>query len=330
VAEPRPVRWAVLGAANIFRANFLPSLRAAGGGEVVAVGSRDRGRAAQLLAREEVECRILDYPGAVAADDVDAVYVALPNTLHVEWAGAALRAGKAVLCEKPLGVDLSEVEELVNLARGARTPLWEAFAFPFHRQYLRAEELISAGEIGELREVVSHFHFPVRRPDNIRWSPELAGGALNDVGCYPVHLAALLFRQVPGRALVSTTPAASGVDLESCGLLEYGGGLRLLFSSGLSRARDTTTRLVGSEGSLELTDPFHPGAHDTFELRTAGRPGKRERLMTDEPTFAPLLRHIHGVLAEEVAPRHLAIQDSVPTAQALEWVRAAASREPGR
>jgi predicted dehydrogenase len=330
MAERRPVRWAVLGAANIFRANFLPSLRAAGGGEVVAVGSRDRQRAAQMLAREEVECRILDYPGASHAAGVDAVYVALPNTLHVEWAGAALRAGKAVLCEKPLGVDLPEVEELVTLARGARAPLWEAFAFPFHQQYLRAEEIISAGEIGELREVVSHFHFPVRRPDNIRWSPELAGGALNDVGCYPLHLAALLFRQVPARALVSATPAASGVDLETCGLLEYGGGLRLLFSSGLSRARDTTTRLVGSEGSLELTDPFHPGAHDTFELRTAGRPGKRERLMTDEPTFAPLLRHIHGVLRDEVAPRHLAIQDSIPTAQALEWVRAAASREPGR
>ena len=129
---------------------------------------------------------------------------------------------------------------------------------------------------------------------------------------------------------MSTTTAASGVDLETSGLLEYTAGLRLLFSSGLARSRDTTTRLVGTEGSLELTDPFHPGAHDTFELRVAGRPGKRERLMTDEPTFAPLLRHIHGVLREAVAPRHLAIHDSIPTAQALEWVRAAASREPGR
>ena len=330
MAEPASVRWAVLGAANIFRANFLPSLRAAGGGEVVVVGSRDSRRAAELLAREEVECRISDYEGAIGTDEVDAVYVALPNTVHVEWAGAALRAGKAVLCEKPLGVDLAEVEELVALARGARAPLWEAFAFPFHRQSLRAEELISGGEIGELREVVSHFHFPVRRPDNIRWSPELAGGALNDVGCYPVHLAALLFRQVPGRALVSATAAPSGVDLETCGLLEYGGGLRLLFSSGLSRARDTTSRLLGTEGSLELTDPFHPGAHDTFELRVAGRPGERERLMTDEPTFAPLLRHIHAVLREGASPRHLAIDDSIPTAQALEWVRAAASRESGR
>ena len=330
MAEPRPVRWAVLGAANIFRANFLPSLRAAGGGEVVVVGSRGGRRAAEMLAREELQCRIADYEGAIGTEEVDAVYVALPNTLHVEWAGAALRAGKAVLCEKPLGVDLSEVEELVELAHGARAPLWEAFAFPFHSQYLRAEELISGGEIGELREVVSHFHFPVRRPDNIRWSPELAGGALNDVGCYPIHLAALLFRRVPGRALVSATAAPSGVDLETCGLLEYGGGSRLLFSSGLSRARDTTTRLVGTEGSLELTDPFHPGAHDTFELRVAGRPGKRERLMSDEPTFAPLLRHIHAVLRDGAGPRHLAINDSIPTAQALEWVRAAASRESGR
>ena len=318
-------RWASLGSANIARANFVPALASAGGGEVKVLGTRDPEKGRVFAARAGLEVDFLSYQDAVSTDAVDAVYVALPNTLHVEWAAHALRAGKLVLCEKPLGTDPAQVEEVLREAVSSGSLLWEAFVFPFHRQMDRVTELVDGGAIGELREIISSFHFQVRSQENIRWNSDLAGGALNDVGCYPVHLAVLLFKQAPQVAAALESRSSSGVDSETQGVLGFENGRRLLFSSGLSRFRDTSTRLIGTDGELLLTDPYHPSSADTLTIHRGDRM-EVERWVPDEPTFTEMIRHIHAVREGRTAPRHLAATDSLPSARAMQQVRDAARR----
>ncbi len=314
-----PVRWAVLGTANIARWNFLPALGRANG-EVVAIGSRRLESAREFAAANQLRAEPCSYSEAIARPDVEAVYVALPNSLHRQWTRAALEQKRVVLCEKPLGSTPAEVEELVRVASSGGRPLFEAFAFPFHDQWRFVAELIAAGEIGELREIQSNFHFLVRDPANIRWDPGLAGGVLNDVGCYPIHLARLLFATEPAAARAVIRTGGLGVDAECQAILDFGEGRRLAFSCGLQRRRDTATRLLGTEGEIRLSDPFHPTAADEVTVTSGGR-SQTHRLMPDEPTFAPMLRSINAALAGVHEAEHLATTESLGTARALDLVR---------
>jgi predicted dehydrogenase len=313
------VRWAVVGTANIARWNFLPSLERAGG-VVVAVGSRSQESARAFSAANQLRADPCSYAEAVARDDVDVVYVALPNHLHLQWAKAALERGKAVLCEKPLGRTPAEVEDLIEVAARSKRPLFEAFAFPFHEQWRFLERQIADQTIGELREIQSNFHFAVRDPDNIRWDPALAGGALNDVGCYPVHLARLLFGAEPEAATAVMRVGGRGVDAECQAILDFGRGRRLQFSCGLQRRRDTTTRLLGTEGEILVTDPFHPSPQDTATVIRCGHQ-EVHQLVADEPSFAAMLRSIGAAVAGRQPVEHPATKEALGTARALQLVR---------
>jgi predicted dehydrogenase len=313
------INWGILGTANIARASFLPGLRAAGGGRAFAVASRAQERAAAYAAANGIERGVAGYQALLDDPAIRAVYNPLPNSLHAEWTIRALQAGKAVLCEKPLCVDLPETDRV--LAEPGR--LWEAFVFPFHAQMARVRELLASGAIGELREIHSSFHFRLRSRQNIRLDPALAGGALNDVGCYCVHLATQLFGAAPDAARATATLAPEGVDEEMQGILDFPGGRRLLMSCGLGRGRDCFSRLLGTEGEIRLSNPFHPGPADTLEVRTGGRECL-ERPTGAEPPFTAAIRHIHAVLAGEAAPLHLARDESRATAAGMALLRAGA------
>jgi D-xylose 1-dehydrogenase (NADP+, D-xylono-1,5-lactone-forming) len=313
-------RWAVLGTANIAAHAFLPAMRAAGHVAAV-VGSRDPARAAAWAADHDVG-RAASYPDAIGAD-VDAVYLALPNDQHVEWAARAVQAGRAVLCEKPLGLAADEVSALLSAAGDAL--LWEAFVFPFHPQTALLRQLCaSGGPIGGLREVVSEFHFTVRSPQNIRWQSEYGGGALLDVGCYPVRLARLLFGAEPVGASARAFWTAQGVDADLAAVADFPDQRRLIFSVGMRRSPSTFTRLVGTEAELRVTNPFHPTERDRVEL---WRDGSCEQTWANEPprAFQYAIEHIGAVLAGAEAPRHLAAADALGNAVALDLIRAAAA-----
>ena len=188
------VRWGILGTANIARAQFLPGLRAAGG-IPAAVAGRDAGRAEQYARDNGVDRAIGGYQNLIDEPGIDALYIPLPNALHAEWTLRALAAGRPVLCEKPLCGNLQDSVGVRDAARQTGTLLWEAFVFPFHRQIAQVRDLVAGGAIGELMEIKSNFHFQLSNPGNIRYSRELEGGALNDVGCYPIRPA------VPSRLL---------------------------------------------------------------------------------------------------------------------------------
>jgi predicted dehydrogenase len=325
--SPTPVRWGIIGTANIARAQFLPGLREAGGGTAALVASRDADRAQAYATAHGIGRGVAGYAAVTDAPDIDAVYVALPNSEHAEWAIRALRAGKAVLCEKPLCTGPAQTREVLDVAATAARPLWEAFVFPFQDQHRRLTGLIRDGAIGEPAELVSAFHFRLANRANIRLSAALGGGALADVGCYPVRLAYELFGDGLGRAEAATVVAAAGdfdgeVDADASGLVRLG-ARRLLLTCGFRRPSDTFTRVLGDAGAVHLTNPFHPSPADTLTILRPGADPVTEHPSTDQRSFTAAIRHIHAVLRDEAAPEHTAAQWSLPAAVTLEELQAA-------
>jgi predicted dehydrogenase len=316
MTTPGKVRWGIAGTANIARSAFLPALREAGGA-AVAVAGRDGQRAAQFARDNGIERAVEGYHRLIEDPGVDALYIPLPNSLHAEWTIRALRAGRPVLCEKPLTGSVADTERVLGVARETGTLLWEAFVFPFHAQFRQILGLLGDGVIGELREIQSNFHFRLSRPDNIRLRRDLDGGALNDVGCYPVRLAQEVFGAEHTAAWATAEWGGDGVDVASWGILGYPDGRRLLLSCGMQRSYDTFTRLQGTSGQIHILNPFHPGREDWFEVRPAGREPQVYQAGGDEYSFTAAIRHIQAVLRGEQAPRQLAADTSPGTGRAL-------------
>jgi predicted dehydrogenase len=316
------VRWAILGTARIAGTRFLPGLHAAGGGTAYVVAGRDGIRARGWAVEQNVQSAVEGYTAALVDPLVRAVYVPLPNALHADWTISALQAGKAVLCEKPLCVSADETARVLDAARDTGQLLWEAFVFPFHPQTALIRRLIDSGVVGALREIEAAHSFPLSDPANVRWDAELGGGALFDVGCYPVRLARLLFGAEPVDGAASSTLAPTGVDAETEGWLDFGEGRRLRFRCGF-RAAESSTRVVGEAGELRISGPYHPTAADTVEVWRGEE--LVERHETEEiSTFAPALRHINDAVAGRVEPQHLAVDDALGQAMALDRLRTSA------
>ena len=288
------------------------------------MGARDGARAAEFAAAHGVGRGVAGYEAVLADPDVQAVYVPLPNPLHAEWTIAALEAGKAVLCEKPLCVDAEQARRVLAVAERAALPLWEAFVFPFQAQHQRLVELLAAGAIGELREISGAFHFKLRRTEDIRLSAATAGGALADVGCYPLRGWPPSCSGAP--ALTATASAVRGAEVET----ELAGPGRpprrpaaaavLRLPAQLGHHRRCSAAPRARSGSTTRTTP--PGS--TVELRRPGSDPVVERPTRDQHSFTAALRHVDAVLAGAAAPRHTALESSLAVAEAMDLVRAAA------
>jgi predicted dehydrogenase len=318
MSAPETVRWGILGAASIAEKNFLPSLREAGGGRAALVGSRDLDRAEIFAAENGVDEAVAGYDAIIESPDIDVVYIALPNSYHADWTIKAIEAGKPVLCEKPLCVGSAQtaaVLEEVSATPGAL--LWEAFVFPFQAQYLRLTELLSSGAIGEVVEVVTALHFDLDRTQDIRLSAALGGGALADVGSYPIRLAHELFAGAPGRAVGASAVREGEVETDAGGLVEYG-HRRLYLSCGFRRSRDNFTMVLGRRGQVHLSNPFHPKPSDTITILRPGADAVIEHPTTDERSFAGAIRHIQAVVSGEADPLHLATGSALETSRTLE------------
>ncbi|MGP7995776.1 MAG: Gfo/Idh/MocA family protein, partial [Streptosporangiaceae bacterium] len=320
------VRWGIMGTAGIARKQFLPALREAGGTAAVVAG-RDLARAQEYASSQGIGRAVQGYQALIDDPGVDVIYLPLPNGLHAEWTTRALRAGKPVLCEKPLCGTLAETRAVLAVAQETGTLLWEAFVFPFQAQLGQLRSMLADGVIGELREIQANFHFRLTRPDDIRLRGGLAGGALNDVGCYPVRLAGELITAPHDSAWAVSIQGGDGVDVETQGSLGFPGGRRLLLSCGFRRAGDTFGRLLGTGGQINITAPYHPRADDTFQVCAAGKPPRSYPAAGQEQPFTAAIRHIQAVLRGEEEPRCLALDTSLRTAQALRDLRASAAAQ---
>src|SRR5207248_2213736 len=193
-----PVRWGILSAANIGVKRVAPAIHASSNGKLVAVGSRNPGRARELFAFAP-DVRIYgDYDSVISDPEVEALYIPLPNSLHAMWTIKALRAGKHVLCEKPMSITAEQGATMVQVALEQGRLLMEALMYRFHPQIIWSLEQAATGRLGQVRLVRGSFSFDIRlRPGDIRLVPELAGGSLMDVGCYLVNLCRAVYGHPP-------------------------------------------------------------------------------------------------------------------------------------
>jgi D-xylose 1-dehydrogenase (NADP+, D-xylono-1,5-lactone-forming) len=241
--------------------------------EIVGVGSRDRSRAEAYARERGLERAYGSYEELLADPDLDAVYVALPNALHVEWSIRALEAGKHVLSEKPLSRNPAEVERAFDAADRAGRVLMEGFMYRHHPQTKKLKQLVDEGAIGELRLVRAQFSFTLDKPNDVRWDPELGGGALLDLGCYCVSGTRLLAGE-PELVHAEQTLSASGVDARFAATMRFADGVLGHFDCGFDLPSRTELEAVGSEGTLFMPQPFVADDVD-LELR---RPDDVERL----------------------------------------------------
>ena len=313
------VRWGILGTAGIAESAFIPALHETGDGSAISVGSRDPERGRAWAEQHGVDRAVEGYDAVIADPDVEAVYVPLPNGLHADWTIAALEAGKTVLCEKPLCGTVEDTERVLDAARSAAGFLWEAFVFPFHEQMETVRRLLAEGEIGEVREIQSRFHFLLDDPDDIRLFAELAGGSIQDVGCYSIRLARLLFDAEPDltRAIADAVWVGTGVDTDFWGALAFPDDRRLVFSCGFRSGYDTLTRVLGTEGEIRMTGPFHPNPEDEVVVVRDGKADRRLATTSGEMSFTPAIRHIHRVVRGLEEPRHLAVDEAMGNAKAI-------------
>ena len=252
------LQWGVLGCASIAVHKVIPAMQRSQHGEVVAIGSRDAERAAQTAAQLGIARSHGSYEDVLADDGVDAVYIPLPNHLHAEWTRRAAEAGKHVLCEKPLGLDVAEVVGMIEACRAADVLLMEAFMYRLHPSWQRTHELVASGTIGELQAIQARFTYYNVDPDNIRNIADYGGGGLMDIGCYPINVARWFFGGEPIRvtAAVRRDPTF-GTDVLASAVLEFDGGRQATFTCSTQLEPDQRVHLLGTSGRLEVEIPFN-------------------------------------------------------------------------
>ena len=251
------LRWGVLSTAGIARQKVIPGIQRADRCRVVAIASRDASRAANVAREAGIPTAHGSYQALLEDPNVDAVYIPLPNHLHAEWAIAAARAGKHILCEKPLALTSDDAERMIEVAEAEGVRLMEAFMYRLHPSWVAARELVASGRIGTLIAVQSWFSYFNDDPANIRNIQAFGGGALYDIGCYSVNLSRMLFGGEPTRVEASILrDRASGVDILTAGLLEFEGGVAT-FTCSTRAEDDQRVQVYGTKGRISIGIPFN-------------------------------------------------------------------------
>jgi predicted dehydrogenase len=277
VPDEAAIRWGILSTADINR-KVIPGAKASPKVDLVGVASRTQDRAEQYASWWEIPRAYGGYEALLADDEIDAVYISLPNTLHVEWSIKALEAGKHVLCEKPLSRHPEDVIAAFDTADRTGRLLSEAFMWRHNPQTARLKELVDQGAIGELRLVRSTFSYSLYDESNIRLQPEVEGGAVMDVGCSNVSGSRFLAGGEPERVFGEAWYGPTGTDWVFAGTMRFPGNVIATFDCGTALTNRDELEAIGSEGSLFVDDPWHclqPG----IELR---RDGDVERIELEQ------------------------------------------------
>ncbi len=315
----KPVAWGIVSTADINR-KVIPGAQASPAVDLRAVASRDLARAEAYAQEWGIPVAYGSYEDLLADPEIEAVYISLPNTLHLPWAERALKAGKHVLCEKPLARDPAAVAHAFDVADRSGCLLMEAFMWRHNPQTAKLVELVAEGTIGELRLVRSIFSYSLYDADNIRLQPEFEGGALMDVGCYNVS-ASRLFGGEPERVFGEAWFGPSGTDWVFTGTLRCPGGVIATIDCGTALTNRDELELVGSEASLFVDDPWHclqPG----IELR---REHGIERIEIEpEDSYRLELENLSAAIRGEGEPL-LGRDDAVGQARAIEALHRSAT-----
>lgn len=308
------VNWGVLGYARIAKNSIIPAITRAENARLYGVASRNQ---AELPTGEWAQ-NYGDYAALLADPAIQAVYIPLPNSLHKEWVIRALAAGKHVLCEKPIGLNAAEAQEMQQAAIQHNRLLMEAFMYQYTDRVRVIKQVLESGVLGELRHINVSFRFLLDRHNTIKMQPTLGGGALYDVGCYPVNFVGMVTGRLPTqvRALCETE---QGVDTNLSALLQYDDGLIANIHCGFNAFGRNYAEIIGSKGMLIIDKPFLDDA-GALHLHTAE--GVRELPVSESDRYQAEIRHFSSAVLNQPS-RLIPLTETVRNMQVLDQIRAA-------
>jgi predicted dehydrogenase len=295
------IRWGILSTARIAQ-RVVDGARLSEGAQIVAVGSRDLARAQAYADEHGIARAHGSYEDLLADPEVDAVYIPLPNSMHVPWSVRALEAGKHVLCEKPLTRHPAQVDEAFDAADRAGRVLMEAFMWRFNPQTEELVRLVRSGAIGDVRLVRTAFGFGSLHPDNVRLQASLEGGALMDVGCYCVSALRLLCGE-PLRVSGEQVEGGDGVDIRFAGVMRFEGDALGTFDCGMDVFRRNSIEVVGSTGEIHVPSPWQTPLGAEILIRNEGSDAVERIVPEAVDPYARELDEIEAAVLEGRPPR---------------------------
>ena len=327
------VRWGILSTADIGVRKVIPGMRKAARSEVVAIASRDGEQARAVADQLGIPTAHGSYEALLADPGVDAVYIPLPNHLHMDWTIAALRAGKHVLCEKPLAMTADDARRMVDVAHETGLHLMEAFMYRHHPSWVAAMDLVKGGRIGTVTAVQSWFSYFNDDVTNIRNILDYGGGALFDIGCYTINLSRMVFDGEPSHIQASLRrDAATGVDVLVSAILDFEGGIAS-FTCAIRSEPDQRVDIYGTTGRISIEIPFNipPDRPTRIRLTAGGDPPVAPdttvlEFPATDPYTAEVERFASAVL--DGGPTPVPPEDAVANLRVIEEIFATAERDP--
>jgi xylose dehydrogenase (NAD/NADP) len=251
----KTIKWGILGYARIAKTALIPAILNAENSEFYALASGDPEKRKEC--KELFECSVLynSYDELLDDPEVQAVYIPLPNSMHKEWAMKSMQKGKHVLCEKPIALNAADCLELMQASTKYGVMLMEAVMYRYTDRTQKVNEILASGEIGDVTYIQSTFRFLLNRPNTIKVRPELGGGSLYDVGCYPVNFVGMITNQIP-ESCVSQSVLENGVDTIFSAVLKYPNGVVAAINSGFNAFNQMNSEIVGTKGRIDIPDTF--------------------------------------------------------------------------
>lgn len=259
------LNWGLLSTAKINQALIKP-LNASKRTRLLAVASRSQSSADEYARENKIPRAHGSYEALLADPEIDVIYNSLPNHLHAEWTIKALRAGKHVLCEKPLALTLPEVDAMIAASKETGKILAEAFMYRHHAQTLKAKEIVESGILGKLQLIKGAFTFTLTREGNYRFVKEMGGGSIWDVGCYPISYARMIVGEEPVEVFGWQVEGGGGSDDSFIGQMRFANGVHAQFDSGFKSPLRSHIEIVGSDAVLKIPAPFKPRAKSELYL----------------------------------------------------------------
>ena len=293
------VRWGIISTAGIAEKSFIPALGETERGELVAVSSRDRGKADAFAKKHNIPTVFDDYTSMLESDVIDAVYNPLPNTMHAEWTIKAAECGKHIFCEKPLAMSAEEITAMSDSCDRAGVQLVEAFVFLFHDQTHQLREILDSGVIGNITATHAFMNYNIPRPsDNIRLNKELGGGGLLDGGVYPLTFTRFVFGEEPVAVQASCLfDPDYEVDLRTGAVLEFSGGRLATIQMCMDGSGGQGATIYGEKGVIQISQPYHPRKGAQVSVQSSDGDQNFSVDVAYHP-FTQAIAHFHDVILD--------------------------------
>jgi xylose dehydrogenase (NAD/NADP) len=251
----RRIKWGILGYARIARVNIISAILRSSNAEFYGIASRDMAKLKECSDTYPVSIMYANYDALLDDPDIEAVYIPLPNVLHKEWTIKAARKGKHVLCEKPIALNATECDEMIRICKEQKVKFMEAFMYRYTHRTRKVKEVLAGGKLGEIKYINSCYRFLLANPASIKLIPELGGGSLYDVGCYPVNFIGMITNDDP-ESIVAECVKESGIDMILSAVLKYRSGIIATLHCGFNASQRIFSEIVGTKGALEVPDAF--------------------------------------------------------------------------